>query len=130
MSMQTRGLGAQLRLDGQPDLSVTVLVRHDAAVPHAVRLVVLLDGLDSAESFELLVDRDLLTAGLVTGADGDGDVQVQVVGDQALLEVVDLTVALPLGGLIDVLLSSYVGSPTGQDVDTVIALERRAQSLT
>ncbi len=128
-STQTRGLGAQLRLAGQPDLPVTVLARHDASVPYAVRLVVVLEALDSAESFELLVDRGLLTSGVVTGAAGEGAVQVQVVGDQALLGIEDLAVVLPLRGLIELLLSSYVAAPTGQDADVVIALEQRAQSL-
>ena len=120
MTVTTSAVAGALRLSDLPELPVTVLLRHDAADAAAVRLVVLLD----EEPVELVVDRELLTAGLVAGA-ADGDVQVQVVGEQALVGVGDLGLALSLRDLADLLLRSYAAAPTGSERDVVIALEEK-----
>ena len=121
MSTTTRALPAALRLPSQPDLPVTVLVRHEAQRPDLVRAVVLLED----DSFELPLDRTLLTEGLI-GASAHGDVQVQTVGDQVLVGVGELTVVLPRVAVTELLLASYAAAPTGAAIDLVIALERNS----
>lgn len=125
MSLTTRGLGALLRLADQPDLPVTVLLRHDAGDAALVRAVVLLDADDAVE---LRLDRRLLTAGLSAPA-SDGDVRVSVVGTQVAVAVGDLTVLLGLGDLVDVLLETYTAAPTGSERDAVIKLTAALELL-
>jgi hypothetical protein len=108
-TLTTRGLGGVLRLQGQPDLPVTVLLRHSSAEPAAVRTVVVLD---DDLSLELVVDRALLTSGSVHG-DHEGEVQVAVVGAQVELTFADLSLRLALRDVVDVLLASYEAAPTG-----------------
>lgn len=125
MSLTTRGLAADLRLAGQPDLPVLALLRHDAAEGALVRVVVVLADEDS---IELPLDRALLTAGLSDPVT-DGDVSVWVEGDRAAVRVAELTVLVGLAGLIDLLLASYAAAPTGSEHDTVIALTAARELL-
>jgi hypothetical protein len=121
----TRGAAGRLRLAGQPDLPVTVLLRHGSADAALVRLVVLLD---AEESVEIAVERALLTAGVRESA-ADGSVRVHTLGNQVAIEVDALTVLLGLGDLVDFLLASFQAVPTGGEHDTVIALTQTALEL-
>jgi hypothetical protein len=130
MSAQTtRGTAGTLRLAGQPDLPVTCLLRHDAAEPALVRVVIVLseDGAE-ADAAELAVDRSLLTDG-VTGDAHDEDVRVSVLGTQVYVVVGALTVLLGLAGVVDFLLETYQAAPTGSEADVVIALTEAAREL-
>ena len=103
MTDTTRALTAALRLEGQPELPVTALLRHRAAAPDLVQLVLVLD----EEPVELPLDRALLVDGLRGGA-AHGDVQVQVHGRQVLLGVGDLDLSLPLAPVVELLLNATV----------------------
>jgi hypothetical protein len=121
----TRGVGGALRLTGSADLPVTVLLRHSSEDPAAVRAVVLMD---AVESFELLIERSLLTAGLTSPSE-DGDVRVSIAGTHAVVAVGELTLLLALTDLVDLLLASYVAAPSGSEHDVVIALSATARQL-
>lgn len=97
----TRALTAALRLEGQPELPVTALLRHRAAEPDLVQLVLVLDD----EPLDIPLDRALLVEGLRDGA-AHGDVQVQVHGKQVLLGVGDLDLSLPLAPVVELLLNA------------------------
>ncbi len=125
MSITTRGVGGILRLADQPDLPVTVLLRHDPAEASCLRAVVVLD---DDEFADLPLDRALVTAGL-TAASVEGDVSVRSEGDRALVEVAGLTLSLGLGDLIDVLLASYQAAPTGSERDAIISLTAARELL-
>lgn len=101
MTDTTSALTAALRLEGQPDLPVTALLRHRAAQPDLVQLVLVLED----EPVELPLDRGLLVDGVRAGA-AHGDVQVQVVGKQVLLGVGELDLALPLAPVVELLLNA------------------------
>lgn len=90
----TRGAGGVLRLAGQPDLPVSVLLRHDVADAALVRLVVILADDDSVE---LELDRAQLTAGVMNA------------GMTAAVTIGALTVLLGVADLVDFLLESYEG---------------------
>jgi hypothetical protein len=117
-----RGVRATLSVVGQPDLAVLALLSHEAAVPAMIRVVLVLDEESLAD---LTVARSLFTAGVVDGAAGDGDVQVQTVGDLVLVGVGDLSVTLNLFDVLDHLLASYAGSPTAGENAIVLALAAR-----
>jgi hypothetical protein len=125
MSITTRGMGGTLQLAGQPDLPVTVLLRHDPADASCLRVVLVLD----AEEFtDLPLDRALVTAGLIDPV-ADGDVSVRAEGDRAVVAVAGLTLSLGLADLIDVLLASYQAAPTGTERDAVISLTAARELL-
>lgn len=125
MSQTTRGTGGTLRLAGQPDLQVPVLLRHDAAEAALVRMVLVLSDDDSAE---LALERSLLTAGLSAPV-AEEDVRVAVVARQVAVKVGELTIVLPLADVVDFLLAAYAAAPTGAEHDVVIALTERARAL-
>ncbi|MCW2778320.1 MAG: sporulation and cell division protein SsgA [Frankiales bacterium] len=117
----TRGLGALLRVPGLPDVGLPALLRYSAADPFAVRLVLLLEGLDEPgaeagpESVEWVFSRSLLTDGLLAPA-GAGDVRVQVQDHEVSVELAgSATVLLPLEGLVEFLAASYDVVPTGAE---------------
>ena len=123
MSERTnRAVPGTLSLSGQPDLSVIALLSHDAAVPPMVRVVLIADEESLAD---LLVARSLFTEGVVDGAAGDGEVQVQTVGELVLVGVGALTVTLNLLDVLDHLLASYAASPTAGENAVVLALAAR-----
>lgn len=121
----TRGLGGSLRLAAQPELPVTVLVRHQAEDPALIQVAVVLS---DEESFDLPLDRTLLTAG-VTSPAVDGDVAVSVELDRVLVQVGELGLLLGLQDVIDVLLASYAAAPTGAEQDVVISLTAARELL-
>ena len=127
----TRGLGAVLRVPGLPDAALPALLRHAAADPFAVRLVLLLDaeGTDAPESVEWLFSRSLLTEGLLAPA-GEVDVRVRVVGREVAVELAgSASVLLPLEGLVEFLAASYDVVPTGaEDLDPA-ALDAEMERL-
>ena len=102
MTETTSALTAALRLDGQPELPVTALLRHRTAEPDLVQLVLVLD----EEPVEVPLDRGLLVDGVRSGGVAHGDVQVQVHGKQVLLGVGDLDLALPLAPVVELLLNA------------------------
>ncbi|MGZ6792746.1 MAG: SsgA family sporulation/cell division regulator [Mycobacteriales bacterium] len=108
----TRGLGGALRLPGLPELPVTVLARCAGA---ETRLVVLLDADDSVE---LVLARELLTAGLGAPV-ADGQVQVAPSGGE---------VRVTAAGLDLVLAAADVAALVG-GCGRVIALDDRAGAL-
>jgi hypothetical protein len=115
----TRGFAATLHLTGAPDLPVVLLARHDAADPSTLDLAVAHEDL----SLTFPIDRDLLTEGLVEGATGVDDVQVQVLGGLVLLGVADLGVSLDRQAVVEFLLATYVVAPTGSEAELVLRLD-------
>ena len=105
MTDTVSALTAALRLEGQPELPVTALLRHRVAEPDLVQLVLVLDSHDEGEPLEIPLDRALLVDGLRGGA-AHGDVQVQVHGKQVLLGVGELDLALPLAPVVELLLNA------------------------
>jgi hypothetical protein len=123
--LTTRGVTATLCLTGQPDLTVTALLRHSSENPSLLRIVLLLD---ADEPRELVFDRAMLSAGL-TAPVTDGDVTVCVSGSTAVIAIGTLTVLLGLADLVDVLLETYAAVPTEVEQDLVINLTATAQQL-
>jgi hypothetical protein len=124
-TVTTRGFGGTLRLAGQPDLPVTVLLRHTCAEPSAVRAVAVLD---EDSSVDLLLERSLLTAGLDAPAE-DGDVRVSSAGGDVLVEVGPLGLVLALADVVDLLLATYQAAPAVREQDLVIALHAPAEQV-
>ncbi|MCU1691940.1 MAG: regulator [Frankiales bacterium] len=131
----TRGLGALLCVPGLPDAALPALLRHSAADPYAVRLVLLLApdddaaGSDGPESVEWLFSRSLLTEGLLAPA-GEGDVRVRVVGREVAVELAgSASVLLPLEGLVEFLAASYDVVPTGAEELDPEVVERELARL-
>lgn len=115
-----RAVAGTLRLPGQPDLAVLALLDHTADAPDEVRIVPVLD--DEALC-TLVVDRGLMTAGLVDGAAGDGDVQVQVLADRVLLGIGELVVVVGTHDLTELLLATFAAAPTGSEQERVLRLD-------
>ena len=123
---ENRAVAATLSLDGQPDLPVLALLSHTSEEPAKVRIV-LVDEEDSLA--DLVLARSLFTEGVVQGAAGDGELQVQTVGSTVFVGVGALTVALALVDVLDHLLASYAVSPTAAENNIVLALSARRSAV-
>ncbi len=119
-TLTRRAVAGSLRLPGEPDLAVLVLLDHRADEPEQVRLVPVLD--DEALC-TLVVDRGLLTAGLIDGAAEDVDVEVQLRDDQVLIGIGRLRVVLGAHDLTELLLASFAAAPTGSQQERVLHLD-------
>ncbi len=115
-----RAVPGALRLPDQPELAVVVLLDHRSDDPEGVRVVPVLD--DEALA-TLVLSRTLLTAGLTSGAGADDAVQVQVIGEQVVLGIGTLELALAVQDLSEMLLATYAASPTGSTPPRVVSLD-------
>lgn len=123
---ENRAVPATLSLEGQPDLAALALLSHSADEPAKVRIVLVVGDEKLAD---LVVARSLFTEGVVEGAAGDGDVQIQTVGSTVLVEVGALMVVLALVDVLDHLLASYAAAPTAGENAIVLALSARRSSV-
>ena len=123
---ENRAVAATLSLEGQPDLQALALLSHSAEQASMVRIVLVVG---EERLADLAVARALFTEGVVEGAAGDGDVQVQTVGSTVLVEVGTLTVMLALVDVLDHLLASYAAAPTAGENAIVLALSARRSEV-
>jgi hypothetical protein len=123
---ENRAVAATLSLDGQPDLPVLALLSHSADQASMVRLVLVHEDEKLAD---LVVARSLFTEGVVEGAAGDGEVQVQTVGSTVGVGFGALTVTLALVDVLDHLLASYAAAPTAGEDAIVLALSARRSEV-
>ena len=121
------GLAGALRVAGEDDLLLPVLVRWSETDPEVLRLVLLLDADEADGAPEWVIARSHVQAGMAAPS-RDGAVLVQVTGRQLAITVgagrTAATLLLPLADIAQLLGASYNAVPTGAESRVLLDLPR------